>query len=145
MDYSALSFFSQIDNINSWPVPWWLRDMSTAKASSRSFEIITKADLRRLGQIAACDRADLFRRKPDTARLYSDRLFAVALCQGAARHFVDPNSGSGVNDLDVWSFLELQVEDDAEITIADAFALNAQSTALQRERLYSAVEGRRAD
>jgi len=53
---------------------------------SRSYATITKADLRRLARLAADDRRDLFRRRPDTGRLYEGRLFAVALCQGAALH-----------------------------------------------------------
>jgi hypothetical protein len=32
-------------------------------------------------------------------RLYADRLFAVALCQGAALHYIDGKNG--VKDLDV--------------------------------------------
>jgi len=71
---------------------------------SRSYELLTKADLKRLGEIAATDRADLFKRKPDTGRLYSDRLFAVALCQGGALHYLDGKNG--VKDLDVWSFFK---------------------------------------
>jgi hypothetical protein len=34
--------------------------------------------------------------------LYAKRLFAVALCQGAALHYLDGKNG--INDLDVWSF-----------------------------------------
>ena len=69
---------------------------------SRSYEPIASEDLDRLSAIAAADRADLFERKPDTGRLYADRLFAVALCQGGALHFID--RVNGVKDLDVWSF-----------------------------------------
>jgi hypothetical protein len=68
----------------------------------RSYERLTKSDLERLGQIAALDRQELFRRKPDLARLYGGRLVAVALCQGAALHYLDGKNG--IKDLDVWSF-----------------------------------------
>jgi hypothetical protein len=68
----------------------------------RSMEAITKADLRRLAEIAQADREGLFRRKPETGRLYSRRLFAVALCQGAALHYLDGKNG--IKDFDVWSF-----------------------------------------
>jgi hypothetical protein len=71
---------------------------------SRSYAPITEADLRRLGRLAADDRLDLFHRKPDTERLYAGRLFAVALCQGGALHFIDGRNG--IKDLDVWSFFE---------------------------------------
>lgn len=66
-----------------------------------SYERITKRDLSRLGRIAAEDRADLFRRAPKN-RVYTRRLFAVALCQGGALHYLDGNTG--VKDFDVWSF-----------------------------------------
>jgi hypothetical protein len=71
---------------------------------SRSYERITESDLRRLAALAAADRIDLFKRKPETGRLYSDRLFAVALCQGGALHYLDGKNG--IKDLDVWSFYE---------------------------------------
>ena len=64
---------------------------------SRSYQPITPEDLDRLSRIAAADRADLFERKQGTARLYADRLFAVALCQGGALHFIDGKNG--VKDL----------------------------------------------
>jgi hypothetical protein len=71
---------------------------------SRSYEPLTKADLKRLAQIAANDRADLFKRKSETGRLYSDRLFAVVLCQGGALHYL--NGKNGIKELDVWSFFK---------------------------------------
>lgn len=69
---------------------------------TRSYGPLDERDLRRLGQLAAQDRADLFGRKPDTGSLYANRLFAVALCQGAAMHYLDRKTG--IKDLDVWSF-----------------------------------------
>jgi hypothetical protein len=71
---------------------------------SRSYEKITLADLRRLGEVAALDLVALFERKPELGQLYADRLFAMALCQGAALHFIDGKNGT--KDLDVWSFFE---------------------------------------
>jgi hypothetical protein len=67
-------------------------------------EAITKSDLRRLADIALRDLESLFRRHPDTGRLYRHRLFAIALCQGAALHFLDGKNG--VKDFDVWSSFE---------------------------------------
>jgi hypothetical protein len=69
---------------------------------NRSLVKLTKADLASLGRIAAVDRSDLFARRPDTGRLYARRLFAVALCQGAALHYLDGRNG--IKDLDVWCF-----------------------------------------
>ena len=71
---------------------------------NRSYERITESDLHCLAVIAQADRLDFFIRKPDTGRLYSERLFAVALCQGAALHYLDGKNG--IKDLDVWSFYE---------------------------------------
>jgi hypothetical protein len=76
--------------------------------SGRSYELITVADLRRLGEIASLDRQDFFRRKVETGALYADRLFAVALCQGAALHFLDGKNG--IKDFDVWSFFQSRKE-----------------------------------
>lgn len=69
---------------------------------TRSFVPFTNDDLRRLGKLAAKDRASHFTRKPDTGEVYSNRLFAVALCQGGALHYLDGKNG--IKDLDVWSF-----------------------------------------
>src|SRR4051794_13562949 len=68
----------------------------------RSYERLKSRDLKHLGAIAAQDRANLFHRKPELGRLYSGRLFAVALCQGAALHYLDGTNG--IKDFDVWSF-----------------------------------------
>ena len=74
------------------------RDM---KPPERSLEPITRADLRRLGEIARRDLESLFERRPLLAR-YRDRLLAIALCQGAALHYIDKKNG--VKDFDVWCF-----------------------------------------
>lgn len=68
----------------------------------RSYEKITVKDLRRLRDLAEVDREAFFLRNPVTASLYSKRVFAVALCQGAALHYV--NKTNGVKDFDVWTF-----------------------------------------
>ena len=49
-----------------------------------SREPITLADLRRLGDLARRDREGLILRRPDTARLYRDRIICVTLAQGLA-------------------------------------------------------------
>jgi len=68
----------------------------------RSLSRITRADLCRLGELARIDRTLHFERSPLTRSLYERRLFAVALCQGAALHYLDKKNG--VKDFDVWSF-----------------------------------------
>jgi len=46
----------------------------------------------------------LFRRRPETGRRYAGGPIAVALCQGAAQHYLD--RATGIKDFDVWSFYE---------------------------------------
>jgi hypothetical protein len=67
----------------------------------RSYAPITEDDLARLAEIAEIDRQDRFRRRPHWAR-YADRILCVALCQGAALHYVDGRNG--VKDFDVYTF-----------------------------------------
>jgi hypothetical protein len=67
----------------------------------RLYQEITAEDLQILGDLASQDRADFFQRKPRYAVL-THHIIAVALCQGAALHFVDGTNG--VKDFDVWSF-----------------------------------------
>jgi hypothetical protein len=76
--------------------------------SDRNYRRITERDLRRLLLLSAEDREDFFRRRPGTGRLYAGRLFAVALCQGAALHYLDRRNG--VKDFDVWSFYRANPE-----------------------------------
>src|SRR4051794_34728533 len=69
--------------------------------AKRSQAPITDDELRRLGEIARADRERMFESSPHWAR-YRDRLLAVALCQGAALHYLDGRTG--VKDFDVWTF-----------------------------------------
>lgn len=68
----------------------------------RSYKKIALEDLKRLAEIARWDREDLFRRIPRWGRLYADRVLCVALCQGAALHYVAGQTG--MKDFDVWTF-----------------------------------------
>ena len=68
----------------------------------RSYLALDPSDLRRLGELAAADRANLFARRRGTGEIYEGRLFAVALCQGSALHYI--NGKNGIKDFDVWSF-----------------------------------------
>lgn len=67
----------------------------------RSYERITPRDLDRLAEISRLDREDFFTRKP-RYRVLEEGLVCVALCQGAALHFIDGENG--VKDFDVWTF-----------------------------------------
>lgn len=70
--------------------------------SERSYQKVTKADLKKLLKIAHEDRKDFFQNHPRWKKLYSDRMIAIALCQGAALHYL--NGKNGVKDFDVWTF-----------------------------------------
>lgn len=76
-----------------------------AGSEIRSSEIISRDDLRRLGQCAMSDLQDLYARKPPLkCGIYADRLIALCVWQGAAEHYVRP--GLGVKDFDVWAFYQ---------------------------------------
>lgn len=75
--------------------------MGGALGPGRSYERITLEDLSRLAEISRLDREGLFARKP-RYRVLEDALVCVALCQGAALHFVDGENG--VKDFDIWTF-----------------------------------------
>lgn len=67
----------------------------------RSYERLTPDDLGHLAAIAKDAQAARFARRPRW-RPYADRVLCVALCQGAARHYVDGHNG--VKDFDVYTF-----------------------------------------
>jgi hypothetical protein len=71
-------------------------------ATGRSFERITRGDLKRLARIAADEREDFFSRHPEFAILYRKRLLCTALGDDAALHHL--NGVTGVNEFSVWSF-----------------------------------------
>jgi hypothetical protein len=64
-------------------------------------ERLTLDDLIELGRIARRDRQLMFQQNPRWQE-YQDRVLCVALCQGAALHFLDGRTG--VKDFDVWTF-----------------------------------------
>jgi hypothetical protein len=85
-----------------------IEDDQATMPTARSIERITVADLSRLAALAARDRKALFTRKPELAARHEGRLLAVALCQGAALHYLDGKTG--VKDFDVWSFYRADAE-----------------------------------
>ena len=70
--------------------------------SQRSYTELTTKDLVALSELALKEREAFFRRNPHLTRPYKGRLLAIALCQGAAQHFVDKIKG--VKDFDIWYF-----------------------------------------
>jgi hypothetical protein len=67
-----------------------------------SLERITSDDLHRLATLAFDYFDDLFMRRPHASGRFRGRLLMLALCQGAALHYVD--GLHGVKDFDVWGF-----------------------------------------
>jgi hypothetical protein len=59
-------------------------------------------DLERLAKIARQDRETFFQSSPGWAESYAERALCVALCQGAALHYLDGTTG--INDFDVYTF-----------------------------------------
>lgn len=78
--------------------------MSDVGPEGRSYRPIDAADLARLAEIARRDREWYFKRRPDWRRHYSRRVLCIALCQGAAKHYVDGKTG--INDFDVYTFYQ---------------------------------------
>lgn len=70
--------------------------------SERSFQRITRADLKKLARLARAERDDFFGRHNEWAILYRKRIVCTALCQGAALHYI--NGTSGVSEFNVWTF-----------------------------------------
>lgn len=68
----------------------------------KSYERITRNDLKRLLSIARQERDDFFARHKEYAILYRKRVLCAALCDGAALHFT--NGVSGVRTFDVFTF-----------------------------------------
>lgn len=68
----------------------------------RSYEKITKSDLKKILRFSHEDREEFFIRNPRWRKLYGNRIICIALCQGAALHYLDGKNG--VKDFDVWTF-----------------------------------------
>ena len=76
--------------------------MSKVGPESRSFLPIEMEDLVRILEIARQDRKIFFEEHPQWGRFYEERVLGVALCQGAANHYLD--GITGINDFDVYTF-----------------------------------------
>ena len=72
-----------------------------SKDNARSYGHLLPEDLRRLSEIARQDREGLFHKYPRYRPLQNE-IIAVALCQGAALHYV--NGSNGIKDFDMWTF-----------------------------------------
>lgn len=70
--------------------------------AKRSLTRITKPDLQKLLGLARADLAAFFARHPVYQDTHMGKEKLVALCQGAALHYIDRKNG--VKDFDVWFF-----------------------------------------
>ena len=68
----------------------------------KSVEKITQLDLKKLYSLASADIERFFERNSKYKKLYHGKEALVALCQGAALHYID--NKNGVKDFDVWFF-----------------------------------------
>lgn len=75
--------------------------MRDGDGSDRSFAPLSVEHLERLAGIARLDRESMFTKNPHL-ECYRDRVLLVALCQGAAMHYLDGETG--VKDFDVYTF-----------------------------------------
>ena len=76
--------------------------MSKVGKIGRSYRPISLSDLKLLADIAKQDRKYFFQSHNNWAKYYENNVICVALCQGAANHFIDMKTG--INDLDVYTF-----------------------------------------
>ncbi len=76
--------------------------MSKVGRQGRSYLPIEISDLHKLLEIAHRDQESFFKTHPQWKKLYGGRVIGVALCQGAAKHYLD--SVTGINDFDVYTF-----------------------------------------
>lgn len=70
--------------------------------NTRSFESLSKVDLRRIARIAREAREEYFERHSEWAILYRKRLVCAALAGDAALHFI--NGSTGLTGFEAWSF-----------------------------------------
>ena len=68
----------------------------------RSYEKITKKDLKKVLDLAKNDIEEFFKKYPKYGEVYSGSEVLVALGQGAALHYI--NGRNGIKDFDVWFF-----------------------------------------
>src|SRR5579859_7585996 len=84
--------------------------MSDTGPEWRSYERIEPDDLTRLCEIARHDIDQFLARQPNWGKYYANRRLCIALCQGAAQHYVDCRDGksveqqAGINDFDAYVF-----------------------------------------
>lgn len=87
-------------SIKNWTINY--QHMSNVGPKGRSYLPIQHDDLKQLAKIAREDRMHFFQAHPNWAKTYAHRVLCIALCQGAAKHYLDGTTG--INDFDVYTF-----------------------------------------
>ncbi len=73
--------------------------------SPRTYPKLTCDDLKNIRDfVLSVELPRFLSMKEEKYSVYRDKLIAIALCQGAALHFIDKKNG--VKDIDVWFFFE---------------------------------------
>ena len=79
---------------------------AAVKSEDRSSAQIGLDDLARLSGIAHADLKKYISRDPASREFFEMKILCVALCQGAALHFVD--KANGVKDFDIFTFFAVE-------------------------------------
>lgn len=130
--------------------------MADTSRSTRSLAPLTLTHLHRLGELAESQHAEYTRPAGRGGKLaaWSRRRVAVVLAQGAARHFLHPDAGYGVKDLDVWTFYARHTDGPlypGRYEVHRDFGRSSLGRNLyrpplnSRERRWDAYHGRRVD
>lgn len=68
----------------------------------RIYTKLGRNDLKALQKLALEEHEDFFKRNKHLKDAYYDSLVGIALCQGAASHYINPSVG--IKDFDIWLF-----------------------------------------
>lgn len=71
---------------------------------SRAYWALTNNDLKELSKLAIREHEDFFQRNPHLKAFFYNSLIAICLCQGAALHYIDCQTG--IKDFDIWHFYQ---------------------------------------
>lgn len=70
--------------------------------TERLYEPLTIKDLEKLKELGLKEHEEFFERNPHLKEAYYNSLIGIALCQGAASHYLNPKVG--IKDFDIWHF-----------------------------------------
>jgi len=91
----------RVKSTRSKSTPKYVLNEAPWKKIGRSYEKITKSDLKRLLKLTKDDHKDFIRRHPKYKNL---KVLSICLCQGGALHYLDGKTG--IRDFDTYIFFE---------------------------------------